>query len=57
MANHAIPGIKEAKGVVYIVMVSDAHSDDVATVFFSLEDAKEFCGDCPTYHIVESNVF
>lgn len=52
-----IPGKKEIKGVVYIVMRSEAHYDDVVTVFFSLEDAKKYCNGDDDLYIIISNVF
>lgn len=55
--NTPIPGKKEVKGVVYIVMRSDAHYDDVVTVFFSLEDAKKYCNGDDDLYIIISNVF
>lgn len=56
-ANHVIPGKKEAKGVVYIVVKSEEHCDDVVTVFFDIEDAKKYCGDDENLYINISNVF
>jgi len=56
-ANCEIPGHKEKKGVVYIVMRSDDHYDDVVTVFFDLEDAERYCGDEENLYINISNVF
>lgn len=55
--NTPIPGKKEVKGVVYIVMRSDAHYDDVVTVFSSLEDAKKYCNGDDDLYIIISNVF
>lgn len=55
--NTPIPGKKEVKGIVYIVMRSDAHYDDVVTVFFSLEDAKKYCSGDDDLYIIISNVF
>lgn len=57
ISNTPIPGKKEVKGVVYIVMYGDMHYDSVVTVYYSLEDAKRYCGDSEDYYIVESNVF
>lgn len=57
IGNKPIPGKKEVKGVVYIVMRSEEHSDDVATVFFDLEDAKKYCEGEDSLYINVSNVF
>lgn len=57
IGNMPIPGKKEIKGIVYIVMRSDDHYDDVETVFFDIEDAKKYCGDDERLSINVSNVF
>lgn len=56
-ANCETPGRKEKKGVVYIVMRSEDHYDDVVTVFFDLEEAKRYCDDRERLYINISNVF
>ena len=56
-ANCETPGRKEKKGVVYIVMRSEDHYDDVVTVFFDLEEAKRYCDDQERLYINISNVF
>lgn len=56
-ANCEIPGYKEKKGVVYIVMRSEDHYDDIVTVFFDLEEAKRYCDDEERLYINISNVF
>ena len=56
-ANCETPGRKEKKGVVYIVMRSEVHYDDVVTVFFDLEEAKRYCDDQERLYINISNVF
>jgi len=57
LANAEIPGKKEAKGVVYIVLKSEDHYDDVVTVFSRLDDAMEYCAGKERFHINISNVF
>ena len=57
IGNMPIPGKKEIKGVVCIVMRGEAHYDDVVTVFFNLEDAKKYCNGDDDLYIIISNVF
>lgn len=56
-ANCEIQGYKEKKGVVYIVMCSDDHYDDVVTVFSNLDDAMKYCEGEDRLYINVSNVF
>lgn len=47
---------KPYKGIVYIVMHSDDHYDDVVTAFEKLEDAEKHCENIDSYYIVRTYV-
>ena len=47
---------KPYKSVVYVVMHSDAHYDDVITAFADLEEAKKWIGDNEDAYIVKTYV-
>lgn len=44
------------KGIVYIVMYSDDHYDDVVTAFDNLADAEKYCEGIDRYYIVRTYV-
>lgn len=54
-ANSAIEMLnKPYKHIVYVVMHSDMHYDDVTTAFEDLEDAKEWIEDDESAYIVKT---
>lgn len=57
LGNVQIPNKKERKAIVYAVMRSEAHSDELVTCFFSLDDAVEYCKGKDNYYVIDSNVF
>lgn len=57
LGNVQIPNKKEKKATVYAVMRSEAHSDELVTCFFSLDDAVEYCKGKDGYYVIDSNVF
>lgn len=47
---------KPYKGVVYIVMLSDDHYDDVIAAFDNPDDAEKHCEGIDSYYIVRTYV-
>lgn len=47
---------KPYKSVVYVVMHSDMHYDNITTAFADLEDAKKWIGDDECAYIVKTYV-